>query len=352
MSYIDGMSAINLEMPSRIPRTEYSAHFHWDLIKVVIGIDVSNKSVPEIQDRASREFMKAWNYDFVWNTLIFNDIFNGYRTKMGHAEYASGGVDYNNEISCPFEEPEDALAFDPWKVYGKIDRDALRKRYEEHYAVSCARVPDAVNMTGIYVTLMSGLIDIFGWDILLTAAGVDAAGFGEVTNRYASWIQQYFDVLADSNVPVVMVHDDIVWTSGPFLKPEWYREYIFPNYKKFFTPLIESGKKIMYTSDGNFTEFIDDVAASGVHGFVLEPTTDMKYIAEKYGKTHVFIGNADTRILLNGTKEQIYNEVKRCIDIGKNCPGFFMAIGNHIPPNTPVENALYYNEVYQKLSRR
>jgi uroporphyrinogen-III decarboxylase len=78
----------------------------------------------------------------------------------------------------------------------------------------------------------------------------------------------------------------------------------------------------------------------------------MAYIAERYGKTHVFVGNADTRILLYGTKKQIRAEVERCMAIGKRCPGFFMAVGNHIPPNTPVENALYYNEVYEELSRR
>ena len=50
---------------------------------------------------------------------------------------------------------------------------------------------------------------------------------------------------------------------------------------------------------------------------MLEPITDMKYIAEKYGKTHAFIGNVDTRVLLNGTKDDIYREVKRCMDIGK-----------------------------------
>jgi len=27
-------------------------------------------------------------------------------------------------------------------------------------------------------------------------------------------------------------------------------------------------------------------------------------------------------------------------------------VGNHIPPNTPVENALYYNQVYEELSKR
>ena len=40
------------------------------------------------------------------------------------------------------------------------------------------------------------------------------------------------------------------------------------------------------------------------------------------------------------------------MDIGKNCPGFFLAVGNHIPPNTPVDNAIYYNEVYEALCMR
>ena len=46
-------------------------------------------------------------------------------------------------------------------------------------------------MTGIYVTCVSGLIEIFGWEMLLLAAGLDPDGFGEVANRYASWIQQH-----------------------------------------------------------------------------------------------------------------------------------------------------------------
>ena len=33
--------------------------------------------------------------------------------------------------------------------------------------------------------------------------------------------------------------------------------------------------------------------------------------------------------------------------LGKGCPGYFLAVGNHIPANTPVANALYYNQVYE-----
>lgn len=352
MSYSDGMAAIRLEMPPRVPRTEYSVEMHWPLMRAVTGIDVHEHSAEDVKRRAAGELRRQWNFDFVWNILIHNQVFGEHRTKMGHAEYAVNGADYSNVISCPFREPEDVLAFDPWEAYGARDGRELTLAFERDYRERCQATPDAVNMTGIYVTCISGLIEIFGWEMLLLAAGVDPKGFGAVTDRYASWIQQYFDALAAADVPVVMVHDDIVWTSGAFLHPDWYRTFVFPNYRKYFAPLIESGKKIIYTSDGTYTAFIDDIAACGVNGFVLEPTTDMAYIAEKYGRTHCFVGNADTRILLRGPKDAIRAEVKRCMDIGKSCPGFFMAVGNHIPPNTPVENALYYNEVYAEMSRR
>jgi len=352
MSYEDGWAAINLEMPKRIPRTEYSCEGHYPLQKAVTGIDVSADSPPEVKLEAWLAFIKAWNYDFFWCTHIAGGIFGDTRSSMGHAVYAEKGVDFDPNIHSLFTDPEEALKFDPWEAYGERDKKEITKFFEDCYKGMCKGTPDGVNMTGIYTTCISGLIDIFGWDMLLLAAGTDPVRFGEVTNRYASWIQQYFDALADADVPVVMVHDDIVWTEGPFISPDWYRTYVFPNLKKYLAPLVDTGKRIIFTSDGNYTEFIDDLVDCGVHGFVLEPTTDMAYIAENYGKTHVFIGNVDTRILLLGTKEQIRAEVERCISIGKDCPGFFMAVGNHIPPNTPVESALYYNECYEKLSKR
>ena len=352
MSYQEGWAAINLEMPDKIPRTEYSADRHWKLVEKVTGIAVNESSPISLQQQASSAFYKAWDYGFKWNVPIHNQPLEKCRTKMGHASFAEDGADYSTEVFCPFDDPEDIFDFQPAEVYNVQPHQKLVQDFNEDYAKQCRLAPDAVNTTGIYITLVSGLLEIFGWDMLLMALGIDAEETGHLANRYSEWIQQYFNALADCDARVVKIHDDIVWTSGPFVSPEWYRKYVFPNYKKLFAPLREAGKKIIYTSDGTYTQFVDDIAECGVNGFVLEPTTDMEYIAEKYGKTHCFIGNADTRILLNGSKDDIFREVKRCVDIGKKCPGFFMAVGNHIPANTPVENALYYNEVFEQLRSR
>lgn len=352
MSYTDGWAALNLEMPRRIPRTEYSIDFHWDLIRAVTGIDVQIDSPDELKRAGAAALMNAWNVDFFWSTLISDDEFGPYRTDMGHAEYAAGGVDRRDTIFSPFHDPEEVLQFDPCAALGWNDRSALIKRFEDHYRGNCEAHPDGVNMSGVYVSLVSGLIGLFGWDNLLLAAGTDPHRFGKLANRYALWVQQYFDALAESNVPVVMIHDDMVWTSGPIFRPAWYREYVFPNLTKYIDPLRQAGKKVMFTSDGNFTPFLRDIANAGVNGFVFEPLTSLETIVEEFGQTHVIIGNADTRILLLGTPEEIRAEVERCMLAGRSCPGFFMAVGNHIPPNTPVENCLIYNQVYEELSRR
>jgi uroporphyrinogen-III decarboxylase len=351
MSYQDGWDALNLRMPPRVPRTEYSLESHWAVARSLTGINVNGQSDGETMQKASRALVKAFNYDFVWSILIHSQVFGDKRTDMGHAAYASDGSDFTSIGEPLFNDPDEALKMDPWELYGQVDEKKAIADFNENYKRNCEAYPDAVNMTGIYITCISGLLEIFGWDMLLLAAGTDAQAFGELTNRYAGWIQQYFNALAQSDSKVVMIHDDIVWTQGAFIHPDWYRRFVFPNYKKLFAPLREAGKIIMYTSDGNFTQFIDDIAPY-VNAFVMEPTTDMAYIATQYGKTHAFVGNADTRILLSGTKESIRAEVKRCMDIGKKYPGYFMAVGNHIPENTPLENVLYYNEVYEELSKR
>lgn len=353
MSLADGWAAINLEMPQRVPRFEPSAaEYHFDLVAAVTGLPVRQDSNEADKLAARQAFLRAWNYDIYLSALISLDELSAKSTNMGHAEYAKGGSDFNNNIHCPFNAPEEVFAFDPWETYGKRDHAELVNRFNEHYRRQCSLYPDTVNTTGIYVTLMSGMIQIFGWDMLLTAAGTDPDRFGKVVNRYASWIQQYYNALADSDAKIIYSHDDMVWTAGPFIHPYWYRKYIFPNLKRLWTPLREAGKKIIFVCDGNYIPFAEDIAACGNHGFWFEVFTDLDYMTKRFGKTHVIIGNADCRILTFGSRADIRAEIERCMAAGKKCPGYFMCVSGHIPPNVPVMNAIYYNDVYEELSRR
>ena len=131
---------------------------------------------------------------------------------------------------------------------------------------------------------------------------------------------------------------------------EWEGEESVSGKKTYDLTISCSGFENIESED--LEQFADDIAACGINGFVMEPTTDMEYIAKRFGKTHCFVGNADCRILTFGSREDIRREVERCVNIGREYPGFVMAVGNHIPSNVPVDHAIYYNECYESLAYR
>ena len=66
MSYEGGWKALNLKFSDRVPRTEYSVQsYHWPLIQKVTGIDTS---IEANREKATKEFVKSWDYAFMWMT--------------------------------------------------------------------------------------------------------------------------------------------------------------------------------------------------------------------------------------------------------------------------------------------
>ncbi len=353
MTYADGWAALNLEKPARIPHTEMSAEwYHCPLVSEVTGIKVDVNSPEADREQGCKDFVRLWDYDIHMTFHFPIEAYAGKWTYMGHAEYAQDGVDFEQGWACPYKTTEQGLAMQPRDVFKSIPHQELLDGFNWQYRHEQEFYPNLVAGTGIYQTLMSGMIAVFGWDMLLTMAGESPEGFGEVVNRYAEWVQDHYNALAECDSDVVWVHDDMVWTEGAFIHPDWYREYIFPNMKKLFAPLVEAGKKILFVCDGDYTQFAKDVADCGVTGFWFECFTDLKYMTETFGQSHVLIGNGDCRPLTFGTKADVRAEVERCMTLGRGCPGYFMCISGHMPPNIPVENALHYFDVYNELSRR
>ncbi|MDA0745846.1 MAG: hypothetical protein O2954_04960 [bacterium] len=336
MSYETGIQALNRQTPSRLGHTEYCSNYA--LVRAVTGRD------PATDPGAWHAFHNAWDIDLLWTT---NDgpvpwEKRGRVTDMGHAEFLEHGADRRDRIFCPFGNVEDVLSCDAVEEYGLPDKKELIAYYEQHYRNSQKNHPELVYPGGYYKTIVSGLIQTFGWDLLLEAAA-DRPRFERVLDSFFRLSLHHYEAWAETSFEVFISHDDMVWSAGPFMHPDFYRSAIFPRYQKLWQPLRDAGKIVLYCSDGTWTEFVDDIAAAGAHGFIFEPTTSLDYIVEHYGKTHVIVGSkVDCRTLTFSTPEAIRAEIDATLAIAKKCPGFLFAVGNHIPSNVPVDNALYY----------
>ena len=340
MSYERGLAAIRLEKPDTIPHTEYVAHPK--LIEHVTGMKAGQAGITE-------EFYRRWEFDLVWRTDS-PPFENAPEAWMGSARY---GEDQElREPTHPFTDEEEVLAFDPVEAIGIPDKEETRALFERNWRQSQADLPMVVVPSGYYNTVFTWCIRSFGWDLFMAAAMADPKRFDRVLEGFFQLSKPIFDASAEIPLDAFICHDDIVWTAGAVFRPEWYREKIFPRYKKLWEPLREAGIPILFCSDGDFTEFVDDIADAGADGFIFEPLTNLAYVAERYGQTHVIVGNADCRILTFGTPDDIVAEVKRCADIGRDLPGYFFAVGNHIPYNVPIENALLYFELIKEMGKR
>ncbi|HPU83902.1 MAG TPA: uroporphyrinogen decarboxylase family protein [Candidatus Latescibacteria bacterium] len=344
MSYERGIQAMRLQMPDTIPHTEYVSNP--TLVRHVTGID---PSIPGREGEAWKQFMIRLNYDLVWRTD--SPPFE----KAPHAWMGSARYSETQELkpaTYPFANEEEVLSFDPVAATGVPDRQETRQLFERNWRATQSDLPFLVVPSGYYNTVFTWCIVTFGWELFMAAAMADPKRFDRVLEGFYQLSKPIFEAAAEIPLPAFICHDDIVWTAGAVFHPDWYRRFVFPRYKKLWAPLREAGIPILFCSDGNFTEFVPDIADAGANGFIFEPLTDLEMVAARYGKTHVIIGNADCRILTYGSREDIYAEVKRCADIGRSLPGYFFAVGNHIPYNVPVENAMYYFDLIVELGKR
>lgn len=342
MSYEIGMQALKLQNPDRLAHTEYNDHYA--LVRAVTGLD------PRNDPSAMRKFNDAWQLDFLWVTHDGPTEWDkrGRVTDMGHAEFMENGVDRRDTVTCPFTDVEEVLAFDAVKEYGLPNMDELVQFYEKLYQVNQAANPNQVYTGGYYKTVVSGALQAFGWDMFLAAAA-DRQRFAKVLASFGELTLHHAKAWAKTSIQVYIQHDDMVWSEGAFMHPSFYRSAIFPHYKRMWQELHDAGKIVLFCSDANFTDFVDDIADAGADGFIFEPMTSLDYIVEKYGKSKVIMSSkVDCRTLTFDTPREIKYEIDETLKLAKGCPGFVFAIGNHIPSNIPVDNALFY---YDYLSQ-
>ena len=341
MSYQIGIDAICLRPTPRLAHTEYCDHA--PLKRAVTGL-------PDGDPDQNHEFFRLWEYDFLWSTTHDPEPWEsrGRMTDMGHSEYDEGGVDRREPTACPFHTVEEALAFDAVAEYGLTDPGFLVQDYQRRYQDARVAYPEQVWTGGYYRTLISGAIAIFGWDMLLQAAAYPAR-FAHVLDSVYQQSLHHFRAWAETSIEVFMCHDDMVWTLGPFMRPDFYRTEVFPRYQALWSVLKAAGKRVVFTSDGDYSMFVDDIVAAGADALCFEPMTALEPVVARYGRTHCIISSkVDARTLTFSGKDRIRAEVDETLALAEHCAGLMVAVGNHIPANVPIANALFYMDYLRK----
>ncbi len=336
------LRTIQLLPTDQLAHTEYSLGYHHNYIREVTGLEPGHEAMVSLYDH--------WGVDFLFGVndgLHGNWLQRGRATDMGHAIYAADGSDQRETAVCPFTTVDDVYAFDPIEEYGLPDRAEQVAAYQKQLDDNRSAFPRQLGTGGYYKTIISGAIQAFGWDMLLLAAA-DPVKMEEVIDRIFRFTQFHMNAWVDTDAEVIIQHDDFVWTSGPFVRPDYYRQVIIPRYAELWKPLKAAGKKILFCSDGLFTMFMDDLAKAGAEGFIFEPCNDFAWVVERFGQSHCLVGSGvDCRDMTFHSWETVQAAMDSTFELARKCKGLIWAVGNHLPANIPQEIMERYIAYFQ-----
>jgi len=155
------------------------------------------------------------------------------------------------------------------------------------------------------------------------------------------------DTLGDKVQAVFTTGTDFGTQNGLFISPNAYRD-LFQPFHKTINEFIHknSNWKIFIHSCGAVKELIPDFIESGFD--ILNPVQcsavgmDPVELKEKYDKDLIFWGGGvDTQKTLPfGTPQEVYDEVRKRIEIFNNPPGMVFNSIHNIQAKTPLENVL------------
>ena len=240
-----------------------------------------------------------------------------------------------------YRTPEDVLAERPEAFAAETFGAELIAQVR---ALCDAVPPERIPVARQYATLVVRAIFEFDWELFLMATAVDEKAFGRILDRFGADTLAILRAWARvDGVPLVYLHDDIAMTDGLIFRPDWYREYVFPWYRRFVDVCHGAGKKVMYVSDGNYLSVLDDVLDTGMDGLAIEASSMAPAEAmRRAGADRFYMVGVDNRVMDFGTPEEVRVQVEELHCLHRDFPSMWMTRGGAVEHDHP--NAVAYAE--------
>lgn len=149
------------------------------------------------------------------------------------------------------------------------------------------------------------------------------------------------NVLGFDCVGLLWHADDIAFSTQLMVNPKLLRNNLFPRYREMNRLTHERGRLVVYHSDGNLDEVMEDIIGAGFDGLnPIEPKAmDINQVKAKYGSRISLIGNLDLGYTLTrGTPEEVREEVRQRISDLAPGGGYAVASSNSVPEYVPYAN--------------
>ena len=333
-SYKRIMTTLELKQPDRVPIGEF-----------IVDKKVRNGFGKNYKDSVDLAFGEG--LDLVGTVAHFATL-----------ETFSDGT-FIDEWGCIYKTSNEFIAH---PIKGPIEKPADLKNYQfpDPYAINrLGGLEKLVEKADGKLVINFHCRVAFMWSVFLM--GMDNLLMAMIL--HPTFVHELFTKVTDVNIEVIRravrsgantisFGDDYSGNKGPLMSPKMFREFILPHLKRAVDVVHQEGAKCIKHTDGNIWPILDMMIEAGIDCInPLEPVANMDVakVKAKYGKQICIMGNIDCgELLCHGSKTEVEQAVKECIEKGAAGGGLIISSSNSIHSGVNPQN---YSAMIQAVKK-
>lgn len=165
--------------------------------------------------------------------------------------------------------------------------------------------------------------------------------------------ERALEIVKDSEVLIVVVADTFASISN--ISPKIYKEFVFPYEMELFQVLqkASAGSKIIGLHICGFIDpIMEDISQLPLDWVELDGPSSLQKMFEASKDKMIIRGNIGGEIFSEGTKEEIYEAVKQCLEVAPGSNKYVLSTGCQIPLNAPLNQVRHFIDAAQQYGVR
>jgi uroporphyrinogen decarboxylase len=139
--------------------------------------------------------------------------------------------------------------------------------------------------------------------------------------------------------------------SCSLISPDIYRMFVLPYHKQVVEHYKEQKVGVGLHICGYTEPILEDMVSTGVTNVSIDAPTDLKKAVEAARGKAVLIGNLNTSIFSDGSRDEMKQAMEDCISLAPEDSGYILASGCEVPGNAPPEKIDWFVELANELGR-
>ena len=216
---------------------------------------------------------------------------------------------------------------EPYRVFQILEKE-LKGRFSIHAEVSSP---------------LDYLMDYLGYQNALMAMVMEPEKVKQILKRYTVGVVKMASELGKHN-DIDAIKISSPFAGSGFISPEDYKNFELPYLRQVSDSIKANGKSAYVHTCGSINDRLEAIAEAGLSGLeCLDPPplgdVELDDAFSRIGSKMYIKGNIDSvNTLLEGSEEQITEDVKQRLLCGMKNPGFILSTACSIAPRAPKEN--------------